>query len=203
MKIVIIGAGDFAREVADTAIRAGFTPVGFYDHKFQRGQEVYRGIICLGLDSEYDGVLPYVIGVGDPLVRARLAKSLPGTSVLIIDPAAVLSGDEIGIGSGTIITAGCILTNRILIGEHCIINLGTTIGHDVLIGNYSNLSPGCHINGHTTIGRACNLGSGTVTVPQAVIGDESVIGAGAVVKGEIPSRSVAVGIPAKVIRQLP
>lgn len=202
MNIVIIGAGDFAREVADTAIRAGFTPIGFYDHKFNTGDEVYRGIVCLGPDSEYDGSVPYVIGVGDPLVRARLAKSLPGTSVLIVDPTAVISGVDVDIGTGSIITAGCIVTNRIKIGRHCIVNLGTSIGHDVVIGDHTNLSPGCHINGHTFIGESCNIGSGTVTVPHANIGCESVIGAGAVVKGDIPSYSLAVGLPAKVIRSL-
>lgn len=50
-----------------------------------------------------------------------------------------------------------------------------------------------------TIGKACYLGSGVVVLPGAVIGDGSVIGAGALVRGEIPPRSLAVGMPAKVV----
>jgi serine acetyltransferase len=36
-------------------------------------------------------------------------------------------------------------------------------------------------------------------LPGATIGDEAIIGAGAIVRGDIPPRSLAVGSPAKVI----
>ena len=37
-------------------------------------------------------------------------------------------------------------------------------------------------------------------LPGTRIGDNCVIGAGALVRGEIPSNSVAVGVPAKVVK---
>ncbi len=45
------------------------------------------------------------------------------------------------------------------------------------------------------------LGFRVTVLPGAKIGKGSVIGAGAVVAGEIPPMSVAVGVPAKVIRK--
>ena len=52
-----------------------------------------------------------------------------------------------------------------------------------------------------TIGRNCYLGKCVCVLYSADIGDGSVIGAGAVVVKPVPPLSVAVGVPAKVIRR--
>lgn len=46
------------------------------------------------------------------------------------------------------------------------------------------------------------LGGGVIVCPGVTIGDNSVIGAGAVVTKDIPANVVAVGTPAKVIREI-
>ena len=51
------------------------------------------------------------------------------------------------------------------------------------------------------IGNGSWLGYGTVVLPGADIGEHVVIGANSVVTGTIPSFSVAVGSPAKVVRR--
>ena len=53
-----------------------------------------------------------------------------------------------------------------------------------------------------TIGSDCWLGAGVIVCPGVTIGDRTVIGAGAVVVRDIPSDCVAVGNPARIIRQL-
>lgn len=82
------------------------------------------------------------------------------------------------------------------IGAHTIIAGNVRIiAHDAAIKRitgYTEVRP-------VTIGKRCYIGAGTIVLPGAVIGDEAVIGAGAVVRGEIPPRSLAVGTPAKVI----
>ena len=45
------------------------------------------------------------------------------------------------------------------------------------------------------------LGEGVAVMPGVTIGENSVIGANAVVTKDIPDNSIAVGIPAKVIKQ--
>lgn len=52
------------------------------------------------------------------------------------------------------------------------------------------------------IGRNCWIGAGAVIVPGVTIGDNVVIGAGSVVTKDIPSNTVAVGNPCKVIREI-
>lgn len=53
-----------------------------------------------------------------------------------------------------------------------------------------------------TIGNNVWLGGGVIVCPGVTIGDDAVVGAGAVVVKDIPAGAVAVGNPAKVIRNL-
>ena len=52
----------------------------------------------------------------------------------------------------------------------------------------------------TYIGRDCVIGVNAIVMPGVRIGDEVVIGGGSVVTKDIPSHSIAVGNPAKVIK---
>ena len=52
-----------------------------------------------------------------------------------------------------------------------------------------------------TIGEDCWIGGGATLCPGVTIGDRCIIGAGSVVTKDIPSDSIAVGNPAKVIRK--
>ena len=52
----------------------------------------------------------------------------------------------------------------------------------------------------TKIGRNCFIGVRSLILPGVTIGDECCIGAGSVVTKDIPSNSVAVGCPARVVK---
>lgn len=83
-----------------------------------------------------------------------------------------------------------------------------TIGNDVI------LAPRVHILAHDAstklfldhtkvanveIGDRVFIGAGSIVLPGVTIGDDVVIGAGSIVSKNIPSNSVAVGNPARVI----
>lgn len=53
-----------------------------------------------------------------------------------------------------------------------------------------------------TIGSACWIGARATILPGATVGYGSTIGAGAVVTGNIPEYSVAVGVPARVVKRV-
>lgn len=90
------------------------------------------------------------------------------------------------------------------------------IGDDALIGPYAIINSGNHVfvdlntptnlQGHTespiSIGNNVWLGAHACVLQGVTIGDGSVVGAGAVVTRDIPAHSLAVGVPAKVIRSL-
>ena len=54
-----------------------------------------------------------------------------------------------------------------------------------------------------TIGSRVWLGGGVIVRPGVTIGDDIVVGSGAVVVKDLPDRVVAVGNPARVVRELP
>lgn len=56
--------------------------------------------------------------------------------------------------------------------------------------------------GTIKIGNNVHIGINTIIMPNVVIGDNVIIGVGAIVTKDIPSNSVAVGIPARVIETL-
>jgi len=58
------------------------------------------------------------------------------------------------------------------------------------------------INLPVVIEEDCWLGTGAIVLPGVRIGRGSIIGAGAVVTKDIPPLSVAIGIPARVVRQV-
>ena len=53
-----------------------------------------------------------------------------------------------------------------------------------------------------TIGNNVWLGGGAIVLPDVTIGDNTVVGAGAVVTKSLPANVVAVGNPARVVREI-
>ncbi len=53
-----------------------------------------------------------------------------------------------------------------------------------------------------TIGSDCWLGAGVIVMPGVTIGDGTTVGAGSIVTKSLPAHVVAVGNPARVVRQL-
>ena len=143
-----------------------------------------------------------MVGIGNPQIIFKVSEKFKNYSFPnLIHPNFIGHLETINLGIGNIITAGCILTLQIKIGSFNIINLNTTIGHDSTIGNCNVFNPGCSISGGVKIGN-CNLFGTNSTVLQYLnCGDNSILGAWAVLSKNLDSNKVAVGIPAKVIKE--
>ena len=61
---------------------------------------------------------------------------------------------------------------------------------------------GYQYNASVRIGRNCWIGAGVIIVPGITVGDNVVIGAGSVVTKDIPSNTLAVGSPCRVLREI-
>lgn len=92
------------------------------------------------------------------------------------------------------------VTISVSIGKGSLINKSVIISHDVKIGDFVELSPRVTILGRAQIGSRCEIGTGAIILPDVVIGNNCIIGAGSVVTKSISDNSLAIGVPAKVIR---
>ncbi len=84
------------------------------------------------------------------------------------------------------------------IGDNCIITHSTILTHDASTKMYLGYSK----IGRVKIGNNVFIGYGSIILPGVEIGNDVVIGAGSVVRESIPSDSVVMGNPAKVICSL-
>lgn len=113
---------------------------------------------------------------------------------------------KIGVNMGS----GCRLYGKIYWGsEPWIISVGNNvfitdgvkfITHDGGTLLFRQLVPDLEVTKPITIGNDVYIGNNVIILPGVTIGSRVVIGAGAVVTRDIPDNSVAVGVPARVIK---
>ena len=94
--------------------------------------------------------------------------------------------------------------NKVIIGNNVLIAVGTIIlAHKRDISNYLyNESPYNYPfkSGSVIISDNVQIGTGAIIMPDIKIGKGSIIGAGSVVTKDIPEGCLAIGVPAKVIK---
>lgn len=108
-----------------------------------------------------------------------------------IGPGAALRGDW----GGIVIEDGC------NVQENCIIHMFP--GITVLLKRSSHIGHGAIIHG-ATIGKNCLVGMNSVIMDNVELGDECIVGALSFIREseKIPPRSLIVGNPAKIIKQV-
>jgi phenylacetic acid degradation protein len=108
-----------------------------------------------------------------------------------IGPGAVIRGDwgQIVLEDGVNVQENC--TVHMFPGKSIVLKKSTHIGHGAVIHG-------------ANLGENCLIGMNSVIMDDAEIGDESIVGAMAFVKAEtkIPKRSLVVGNPARVIKEV-
>ncbi|MBE6903281.1 MAG: acyltransferase [Ruminococcaceae bacterium] len=89
----------------------------------------------------------------------------------------------------------------ITVGDNVHITNGVKfITHDGGTLLYRHKVPDLEITKPITVGNDVYFGNDVIVLPGVTIGNNVIIGAGAVVTKDIPDNSVAVGVPAKVIK---
>lgn len=204
--LLIYGAGGLGREVLSLARSVkGFKPIGFLDDTIAPRTEIndLRVLGSVEVLNAFHDPIHLVLALGDPLSKAAVLKRIDPARVIypVLKHPSVILQDEyaIKIGEGSILCAGAVLTNDIVLGKHVLLNLNCTVGHDTRIGDCSSIMPGVNIAGQVTIGEAVLIGSGANIKNRVRIGDQSKIGMGAAVIQDIGPGVTAVGVPAKVV----
>jgi len=215
-RIVIIGAGGFAREVK------------WLIDEVNRVSETYRFVGYVVSDtgnlgehdscSEVVGDLRWLaancnrevdaaaIGIGTPAVRLKVAAEIQNSAgplewPALIHPTAQFDRASTRLGRGVILCAGVIGTVNLSFEDFCMCNLSCTIGHEAVIGSGSVLNPTVNISGGVKVGIGVLIGTGAQILQYVSLGDGCTVGAGGVVNKNVEAGVTVVGIPAKPLQR--
>ncbi len=207
-RIVVIGASGHGKVVLDAIERQGeHRVVGVLDDGKSAGTDHF-GAPILGpsadlarLAGEVDG---YFVAVGDGPTRERLAAearaACPSLAfVTVVHPSAVIARG-VSVGAGSAVFAGAVLQPGARVGAGCIVNTRASVDHDAVLEDYASIAPGVSLGGGVTLEWHAFVGIGASVAHGRRIGEHAVVGAGAAVVADVPPRSVAVGVPARVVR---
>lgn len=114
-----------------------------------------------------------------------------GRSVTVENDTTI--GDRTKIQSGAYVTAYVTLEEDVFIAPMVVTTNDNYMGRTKK--RFDELK-GC------TVKRGARVGGGSHLLPGVVIGEEAFIATGAVVTKDIPARSVAMGVPARVVREV-
>ncbi|HLT33234.1 MAG TPA: transferase hexapeptide repeat family protein, partial [Aquaticitalea sp.] len=126
-----------------------------------------------------------------------------------VHPLAAVTGN-VNIGAEVYIGPGAAIRGdwgEIIIEEGCNVQENCTIhmfpGTTVLLKSSAHVGHGAIIHG-ATLGKNCLIGMNSVIMDDAIIGDECIVGALSFIsaKSEFPNRSLVVGNPAKIIKEV-
>lgn len=210
--MVIAGAKGFAKEVLEVLHRDyNCKSIYFYDD-LNRGlpESFYEKFIIIKSEKDLKEVLSkdpeFVLGVGIPLSRHQLYNTFTSQGGVI---KSVVSKTAITGSFLTVIEDGCTIMDRVIISNNAkigfgsLLNVFTFVAHDARIGRFADIAPRVTISGNCVIDDYVTIGTNSVILPKVNIGRNVIIGAGSIIKNNIPSNSLVIGSPGKVIKKLP
>ena len=203
-KLIIIGAGGYAKSVLDSVDYYNYRIKGFLDEFSAEEKHLGFPIYWKSLD-EIDAPEKYFyfIAIGnnerrrmwfDRLVEHKLRL------INVVDRSAIIS-PEAKIGNGCFFGKMSVVNSKARIGDDCIINTKSLVEHGCVVSNHANISTNAVINGDVVIGEGTFVGTCSVTIGQKTIGSWSTIGAGAVVIRDVCDGVTVAGVPARVIKK--
>jgi acetyltransferase-like isoleucine patch superfamily enzyme len=156
-----------------------------------------------------------------------------GERVTVCSGAVVFAGASIGdesilgdqsfvrersrIGGDSVIGRGSVVDNDVRIGDHVRVQTSVYLTAFTVIEDHVFVGPGATTTNDDTMSRhdgskqlrgatlrrACRVGGAAVLTPGVEIGEEAFVAAGAVVTRDVAARAVVMGVPARVLREVP
>ena len=211
MNLGIYGTGGFGKEVFDVACRENanikkWETIFFIDDFKENDTSFYLSKVYTlpnVIANQNIKNFEVVIAIGEPIVRIKIKDKLKQYNIKlgkVIDPSALVSPTAT-LCDGVIVTSDCIIACSAYVGENVAINVKSIVGHDIILSNDVVVSSMVNIGGACKIGAGTYLGMGCLIKEGLEIGEEVIIGMGSAVHHNIPNRMIALGNPARPMKE--
>jgi sugar O-acyltransferase (sialic acid O-acetyltransferase NeuD family) len=214
-RLLLIGAGGFAREAAD-AVRAVTAPrptwrlMGFLDDDPDRHGRLIGGMPVLGpveaVHDHPDAQVVICTGRPDNYASRRLIAERLGLEddryATIVHPAATV-GASCRVGAGSVLLAHVDLTANVVVGRHVAVMPQVVLTHDVTVGDWATLASGVRVGGGSRVSNGAYVGSGACLREGLTIGERAMVGMGSVVIRDVPADRLWLGAPARDVSRAP
>ena len=168
--------------------------------------------------AKRDPLPPTVVGDGTVISTGAIvfAGSTIGARVILGDQSCVRErvtiAEDVVVGRGSLVENDTTIGARTKIQAEAYVTAYSTLEEDVFVAPCV-VTTNDNFMGRTekrlevmqgpTIRRGARIGGGAILCPGIEIGEEAFVGAGAVVTKDVPPRTVVVGSPARVLREVP
>ncbi|HWF52279.1 MAG TPA: NeuD/PglB/VioB family sugar acetyltransferase [Solirubrobacteraceae bacterium] len=213
--LLLVGAGGFAREAAETirAINASaptWNLLGLLDDDPAKHGAVIAGLPVLGgVDAVHAHPYSQLLlcpGRPDNYVTRRLLVDRLGLSeeryATVVHPTAVV-GTSCEIGVGSVLLAHVDMTADVVVGRHVVVMPQAVLTHDVRVDDWATVASGVRLGGGCHVETGAYLGSGTCVREGITVGAWALIGMGSLVTRNVPPERLWFGAPARDVSRAP
>jgi sugar O-acyltransferase (sialic acid O-acetyltransferase NeuD family) len=205
-RLILVGCGDFGRELINWADDAAASGVGqsFFGFLDNNPTALDKYSYKLAYLGSVDDFLPndeylFIIGIANPETKRIVVEKLKAKGAVftkLVHPSAVIARTAI-LGEGVVICPHALISADASLGNFVAVNGLSSIGHDAHVGHFSTLSAHVDITGFAHIGEGVFFGTGAKVLPKVKIGNGARIGAGTTIMRSVSEGDVMYALPAK------
>ncbi|MBE2271530.1 MAG: acetyltransferase [Anaerolinea sp.] len=191
-RLLILGAGGHAKNVAEVALSLGMEIAGFLDDQQANWGKTFFGYPVLGgIDLDVVRKLEpvsLVVAIGNNRVRQALVEKFSSTPetftwATLCHPRALISPSA-HVGSGTVILPGAIINAEVQIGAHVIVGSGAIIDHECVVEDFAHIACGATLGGGVQISTRSLIDTGAIVKRLVRIAEDVAVQPGEVITND-------------------
>jgi sugar O-acyltransferase (sialic acid O-acetyltransferase NeuD family) len=208
-KVNVLGVGKLGECVIDLILSENhYEAISIFDDtkselkrkdvRFQVLGTIEDGIHKIVLTDE-----PFIITLG-PNFREKSMSIFESLKKINRNPVSIISNKSIisssaDLGVNSIVFPGAYIGCEVKISHSLVCYSNVSLEHHIQVGHSVYFAPGVKIASGVNIGDKVFVGIGSVITNNIIIGESAVIGAGTLVLKDVEKKSLAYGMPLKIL----